>query len=283
MVMGSNNDELKIYRGDDFVISDEIKIHQPTLGEICSYGEREYYAMVYMLTATPQTMKWQLWDALGIDYTEITPYELFCTILHNLFNKAQTSILFGDLDITKYEMVKDNKGKAALYQKLQKNIPVKKTGLLNRILHYLKKKLKIEKQTVNGTQYVDSFIYEDDYNKIVDYLRESHGIVKDEKIPANETTKMILIEDARDEFLMSQGKEWHSNLKNLVSAMVNSPGFKYTHSDVWDMKINAFTDSVKRISRIKNADLLLQSGYSGFGINLKDISDKQIDWLGGLE
>lgn len=283
MVMENNNDELKIYRGDDFVISDEIKIHQPTLGEICSYGEREYYAMVYMLTATPQTMKWQLWDALGIDYTEITPYKLFCTILHNLFNKAQTSILFGDLDITKYEMVKDNKGKVALYQKLQKNIPVKKNGLLNRILQFLKKKLKIEKQTVNGMQYVDSFIYEDDYNKIVDYLRESHGIVKDEKIPANETTKMILIEDARDEFLMSQGKEWHSNLKNLVSAMVNSPGFKYTHSDVWDMKINAFTDSVKRISRIKNADLLLQSGYSGFGINLKDISDKQIDWLGGLE
>lgn len=281
--MENNNDELKIYRGDDFVISDEIKIHQPTLGEICSYGEREYYAMVYMLTATPQTMKWQLWDALGIDYTEITPYKLFCTILHNLFNKAQTSILFGDLDITKYEMVKDNKGKVALYQKLQKNIPVKKNGLLNRILQFLKKKLKIEKQTVNGMQYVDSFIYEDDYNKIVDYLRESHGIVKDEKIPANETTKMILIEDARDEFLMSQGKEWHSNLKNLVSAMVNSPGFKYTHSDVWDMKINAFTDSVKRISRIKNADLLLQSGYSGFGINLKDISDKQIDWLGGLE
>ena len=49
------------------------------------------------------------------------------------------------------------------------------------------------------------------------------------------------------------------------------------------MKINAFMDSVKRIGEIKNADLLLQSGYSGFGVNLKEIDNKQLDWLGELE
>jgi len=65
--------------------------------------------------------------------------------------------------------------------------------------------------------------------------------------------------------------------------MINSEGFKYSHADVWDMKINAFMDSVKRISKIKNANLLLQSGYSGFGVNLKEISNRQLDWLGELE
>ena len=64
--------------------------------------------------------------------------------------------------------------------------------------------------------------------------------------------------------------------------MVNSGGFKYNHTDVWDMKINAFMDSVKRISKIKNSNLLLQSGYSGFGINLKDVNKKDLDWLGEL-
>ena len=49
------------------------------------------------------------------------------------------------------------------------------------------------------------------------------------------------------------------------------------------MKINAFMDSVKRISKIKNADLLLQSGYSGFGVNLKNIDKKQLDWQGELD
>lgn len=117
----------------------------------------------------------------------------------------------------------------------------------------------------------------------MDYLRKVHGVYKDEKIPANNTTKMILIEDAREEFEQNKNKEHHSQLVNLISSMVNSEGFKYNHSQVWDMKINAFMDSVKRISKIKNAELLLQSGYSGFGINLKEIDEKQLDWLGELK
>ena len=102
-------------------------------------------------------------------------------------------------------------------------------------------------------------------------------------MPANNTTKMILIEDDREEYEKNKNKEYHSQLKNMVSAMINSEGFKYNHSEVWNMKINAFMDSVKRISKIKNADLLLQSGYSGFGVNLKEVSNKQIDWLGELD
>jgi len=65
--------------------------------------------------------------------------------------------------------------------------------------------------------------------------------------------------------------------------MINCNGFKYNHSEVWNMKIGAFMDSVKRVVKIKNTDLLLQSGYSGFGVNLKEISNKQLDWTGELE
>ncbi len=261
MEMEVYNDELKIYRGDDYILSDEIRIHQPTLNEICAYGEREYYSMVYQLTATPQTMKWQLWDMMHIDYTTITPFQLFCGILHNIYTKEQTSILFGDLDLTKYELVSDENGEAILYQEITKHACSGQTP----------------------AHVVSSLINEAAYHKIADYLRQAHGIVKDEKLPANESTKMILIEDARDAFQRAQAEKWHSNLQNMISAMVNSPGFKYNHAQVWDMKINAFMDSVKRISKMKNADLLLQSGYSGFGINLKDIDNKQLDWLGELE
>lgn len=49
------------------------------------------------------------------------------------------------------------------------------------------------------------------------------------------------------------------------------------------MKINAFMDSVKRISKIKNSDLLLQSGYSGYGVNLKEVDKNQLDWIGELD
>jgi len=68
----------------------------------------------------------------------------------------------------------------------------------------------------------------------------------------------------------------------MISAMVNSEGFKYNHNEVWNLKINVFMDSVMRIGKIKNASLLLQSGYSGFGINLKEVDQKQLNWMGGL-
>ena len=244
------NDELKIYRGEDFVVSDHIVIHQPTLSEICDYGERNYYNMIYQLTSTPQSMKSQLWD-IGIDYTEITPYQLFYNFLYKIYPQEQTSILFGDLDLTNFQVMqrKDDKS-VALCQYIDNDLVI-----------------------------IDEFTY----NVIVDYLRAVHNIEKDERMPANESTKMILIEDDRDAIEINQRKEYHSQLKNLISSMINCEGFKYNHSQVWDMKINAFMDSVKRITKIKNANLLLQSGYSGFGINLKDVDKKQLNWLGELD
>ena len=95
------NDELKVYRGEDFVVSDHIIIHQPTLDEICNYGEQEYYSMICQLTATPQSLKVQLWD-MGIDYTKITAWDLFYNILYRLYPKEKTSIIFGNLDISKF-------------------------------------------------------------------------------------------------------------------------------------------------------------------------------------
>lgn len=244
------NDELKIYRGEDFIVSEHIVIHQATLNEICDYGEQEYYSMIYQLTATPQSMKVQLWD-MGIDYTTITPFELFYSILYKLYPQAKTSVIFGDLDLTQFQvMQRTDDGAVLLYQ-------------------------MIDEQPV----IIDEFTYQ----VITDYLRQVHMIQKDEKMPANESTKLILIEDAREEYERTKNKEYHSQLKNMVSAMVNREGFKYNHAEVWNMKINAFMDSVRRISKIKNADLLLQSGYSGFGINLKEISNKQLDWIGELD
>lgn len=246
-----DNDELKIYRGEDFIISKYIVIHQPTLGEICDFGERKYYSMIYNFTATPQSMKAQLWCMQpSIDYTAITPYELFYGLLYMLYDQETTSIIFGDLDLKKFQLMKrKDDGSFLLYQE------------------------------INGEPVIiDEYIY----NIIVDYLCKTHFIERDLKRPANNSTKMVLIEDAIDEMERSKNKEYHSQLKTLISSMVNSEGFKYNHEQVWNMKINAFMDSVKRIAKIKNSDLLLQSGYSGFGINLKEVDKKQIDWLGEL-
>ena len=73
---GFQNDEFQIYRGRDFHLKDGIVIHQPTLDEICQYGEQDYYSMVYTLTLVPADMKWQLYE-MGADYTKINDFEKY--------------------------------------------------------------------------------------------------------------------------------------------------------------------------------------------------------------
>ena len=295
------NDELKIYRGEDFVVSKHIILHQPTLNEICDYGERDYYSMIYNFTATPESLKVQLWD-MGIDYTEITPYQLFYQLLYKMYSQEKTSIIFGDLDFSKFQLMQRKDDESIfLYQEvpvgdiynLEYEFVYHFSNLLDasrfvgcevdELIEELSKSNRYNDFIFDNVQFESVIIDEYTYNMIVDYICKSHFIERDLKRPANNSTKMVLIEDARDEIEQNKNKEYHSQLKNLISSMINSEGFKYNHDQVWGMKINAFMDSVKRIGKIKNAQLLLQSGYSGFGVNLKEIDNKQLDWLGELE
>lgn len=245
---GFINDELQIYRGKDFFVSNGIIIHQPTIGEICDFGEQKYWSLIHLITCVGADMKFQLYDA-GIDYTKISDFELFYNFLYKGITKKSSSIILGELDFQNF----------ALYSKRDSD------------------------EVVLYDDTNDITIDEYTYLLMADFIRKMHGFKRDNKIPANESTKQILIDDARDEYNANKNKEYHSQLKNMVSTMINCEGFKYNHGQVWDMKINAFMDSVKRISKIKNADVLFQSGYSGYGINLKDVDKKQLDWLGELD
>ena len=250
-------DELKIYRGCDYYINDKIIIRSPTLGEICDYGDNAYFSMIRTLTSTPTDMMWQL-DDIGIDFTQIDNFTLFSQIIcgktENMteekfqLNKKRTSIVLGDLNLFDFDLCTNENGEIVMYNK--------------------------ETDTL-----IDGYTY----RLISEAIRKMHFLKENIAKPANESTRIILIEDARDEYLMQKNKTPSSYLLNLISTMINCPGFKYNHSEVWNMKINAFLDSVKRITKIQNAELLLQSGYSGFGINLKEIPNKQLDWLGDLD
>lgn len=244
------NDELQIYRGKDFIVSKHIILRQPTIGEICDFGETKYFNLIHTLTSVGADFKWQLFD-IGIDYTKVNDFELFRSLLIKGLTPEITSTILGSLDFSKFEeaiVIKNNEPCIA--------------------------------QKINGdTVIIDEFTYK----VMIDYLRKVHGLQRNDQVPANESTKQILIDDDRDEYLSNQNKEHKSHLLNLVSSMINSSEFKYNHETVWDMKIGAFMDSVRRIKKIKQAQLLLQSGYSGYGINLKDINKKEIDWLGELD
>ena len=81
----------------------------PTVGEILE-NERAYYSIVSSLTASPFQYMVQL-DDLEIDYTDITDYELF-KMLFLEYIKSDLTILFGDIDMSDFDIYvtkKDNK------------------------------------------------------------------------------------------------------------------------------------------------------------------------------
>ena len=101
-------DELKLYRGDNYILPNGVEIKCPTLGEICDYGESEYLSMISIFTATNIDRCAQLED-MGIDYTEITNFQMFTMFAMMLSNhrdkengKIDSSPLFGKLDFSSF-------------------------------------------------------------------------------------------------------------------------------------------------------------------------------------
>lgn len=239
------NDPLRIYRGEDYVINDWITIHQPSLGEICDFGEQDYWQAVYGITATPTDMKYQL-HQIGVDWNDMEDWEGF-RIVYRAYTPDVTSLLLGDLDLSEYEeMINKQNDEIVLYNR--------RTGST-----------------------IDRSIYQ----VIVDYLRTAHSLKRNVQRAMTTTTKMVLLEEAEEEYRKFRDKPFESTLLPLISTMCCMPGFKYNQNDIWDMKINAFMKAIKTVMHIKNADLLLQSGYSGFGVDLKSINKKHLDYFGG--
>lgn len=208
--------------------------------------------MVHILCSVGADLKWQL-DDIGIDYTQISDYKLFYSYLARRYSIEDTKILFGDtLDFSQMQIIHDNN--------LDENIMIQVLD--------------------DGTQIrIDRFLY----YSIVNTLRKMHKIKRNDEVPGNEATRQILIDDAREEYEENKNKPSKSYLLPLISTMVNSEGFKRNDTTVFDMKIRAFMDSVSRVSKIKNAELLLQSGYSGFGIDLTKIDKKALNYMGELD
>lgn len=241
--MDNINDELQLYRGKDFHISDKFIIKQPTIGEICDFGEHKYLSMVSTIVATPFDMILQLTE-MGIDFTEITPYQLFCLTSKSLTPDV-TSLLFGDLDFTKFQM----------YKKNDSIIMVNQDG--------------IEINEIN-------------YEIFTEYIRRIHCIPKQKfNSVANDFAKNELIKEAQMEKWKRKNIKFKSTYLPLISSLVNHEGFKYRWDNVWDMKIYAFFDSVQRIQLHENSSHLYTGIYNGC-VEFDKVK-KDLNWMKELK
>ena len=271
-------DDLKIYRGSDIRITDKIVVTQPTIDQVIEFGEKRYFNTVHCLTGVGADFKWQLWDYFGKDYTTVDDFELF------------KLMIWKSLSSKKY-----------IYKELKEH-PEQYEDYINKMTEEDWEELLINpiSLVIKDIDFADFEEYESDkspetilydkehditidrfvYAKIVDAVRKIHGFKRNNQIPANEITKMDLIEDARDEAMMAAQKPYKSVLKPLISALAVKTGQLGSES-IWNTKINMFFDSIKRINKIQDAELLLQGAYSGFA-SLKGVDKTRLDWAGDI-
>ena len=176
-------------------------------------------------------------------------------IFSKYYDVEQTKIILGNtLNLKEMRLFQNQKGEMYLGQKIITQDGETKTITLN----------------------------ESDYYEIVKYLRALHNLKRNNAVAGTKSCRMAFIEDAKMEYEAQLLEPRRSHLLPLVSTMVNSDGFKRDDQTIWDMNIYAFMDSVKRVDKIRNSNLLLQSGYSGFGVDLKKIRKDELNYMGEL-
>ena len=271
-------DELKIYKGSDIRITDKIVVIQPTIDQIIEFGEKRYFQTVHTLTGVGADFKWQLWDYFGIDYTTIDDFELFKKMICPMLSSKKK--IYNELMAHKEEYEEQlNKMTEEDLEEL----------LFNPISLVLKDIDFADFEEYESDKNNETILYDKEhditidrfvYARMVDAVRKIHGFKRNNQLPANDITKMFLIDDAREEAMAASQKEYKSVLKPLISALAVKTGQLGSNS-IWNTKVNMFFDAIKRINKIQDAELLLQGAYSGFA-SLKGVDKTRLDWAGEI-
>lgn len=237
-------DKRSLLKADHINITEKIKLRIPKVGDILE-DEQSYYSTISSLTATPYQYMVQL-DDMGIDYTNITNYELFMT-LFPMYGNADLSMLFYDMNTSDYGVYVD--------QSNDTNILFSPT---------------------NGIDYkIDEFIY----IKIVDALRKINNIEEVKSKPGNDEAKRYLLEKERKRQKRNAKKPYKPYLENLIIALVNRPEFKYNYEEVMDLSIYKFNLSFKQIQTSITFDKTMMGVYSGT-IDVSKMADKScLSWI----
>lgn len=242
-------DPLQLYFGDPFVISQEdcndIIIYQPTIGDIIKFGEKQLYSTVYTLIANPTMYRLQLWD-MNIDWNKLTDFNLFCMLSSSL-SIDETSLLFGDINFELFELNK----------RQDEN---------NEISFYL------------YNQEQDIEINEEVYYQISTYLKNMFNIFPKTEKAKGRNTKEWIIEEDREKFNLHKNDPYKSTLLPLISSCLNHPGFKYKKSELKEVGIVEFMDSVQRLQIYESTTALLKGIYSGF-VDSSKINKEEFNFM----
>ena len=225
-------DKLQMYMGFPYVIDlpsaeGSITISVPTMRTFIELGEKRYLQTINVFTTNTTEYRVPLWD-VGVDWNEISDFELFCMLYKQIDPDVSKSI-FGDFNFNDLELYKKDD-----------------------VIVLYNEKLNIE-------------INEEVYQHIAQYLRIIFNITPEEKITKDNFLKeMYINKDRREAEIKKKKQKEPTSIQSLISSCVNHPGFKYKLKEVLDMGIYEFYDSVARLNIYESTTAVLKGMYSGF-------------------
>lgn len=232
--------------GEDFVVNDKIRVHNPTIGEIGSYGEERYIQDVNVLTMRAYDAAVFLWD-LGKDFREVEDYMVFIMLAKNMLQDdllILPGIQFSSL------AVGINPATEELY-------------------------------LYNDDVIIDKLLY----RKIVGAVRDINFIAeKPEVNPGSKYAVKMWVKREREkmERAAKRRKPFESPYADMISALVNSKGFDYNYQSVQSVHISQLMDSFYRIAKIQNYENTMHGIYSGC-VDAKKIGKNVFDWFGPID
>ena len=219
-----------------------LSIRIPTVGEILE-DEEHYYNLVSSLTATPFQYMVQL-DDMGIDYTQITDYQLFM-MLFPVYAKSDLSLLFSDLDTSDF----------GIYINQEDN---------SQVIY-----------SPNNNIIIDELIY----NDLADTIRKINLFEKVKSKPGNESARKYLLEKERKKQKRNAKKPKEPYLEKLVIALVNTSEFPYNYETCMDLSIYKFNQSFKQIQQKITFDNTMIGVYAGTVDTSKMTNKDALSWI----
>lgn len=245
-------DHLKMYFGEPFEIDLEsalgkITVYQPTIGDVVEVGEGKFLSTLNVFVANTTMYRLMLWDS-GLDWNEISDFQLF-VLLKNMIDSNASKLLFGDLDWNEF-------------QPMFRNIDDNNQAL---VLVNEKQNIEINEEVYEYFhQYIQTMFNmkpEDEFTE--DKILKKWWIDKDRRKTDREAKK----DDKKSVSLVSQ-----------ISAYINHPGTKYKLSELKEVGVCEFYDSIQRLQIYESTTALMKGMYSGM-IDSKNIKPEDYNFM----
>ena len=271
-------DHLQLYFGEPYVIDLEsalgsITVYSPTIGDIVHIGEKKFYQTLQIFICNTTQYRLLLWE-LNIDWNEFSDFQLFC-MLYKQIDPDVSKLIFGDLDFQKFEPMIKRIPKVV--QEEQQEEDTSESEEIEEEPEYIEELILWDNED-------EIEINADVHNHFSQYLREVFGTNPEEKITSDPTLKQWYITKDRRaadrvKELEAKGKEKsETSIQSIISSLVNHPGFKYKLSELREVGVAEFYDSVKRLQVYEQTTALLKGMYSGF-IDSKNIKPQDYNFM----